>query len=185
MSTPLDFSVLYVREPQRLRAVFANTAEYLRGDATVSGGGDAVVNYMDYGIQLGRRFRALKAWMVFRTFGSEGIIARIREHRRLAEAFADRVRGSSGFELTAPVTMAVVCFRHSLPDMTDVDADAHNERIVEAVNAGGAAYLTHTRLRGRSSMRVGIGNIETTDAHLDVVWRAIAHEIQSRQQRAR
>ena len=165
---PLDFSTLYVCDPERLRAVFANTPEYLRGDAT----GEAI-NYMDYGIQLGRRFRALKAWMVFRAFGSEGIIARVREHRRLAESFAERVRTSTAFELTAPVSMAVVCFRHAPPGMTPGVADEHNERIVAEVNASGVAYLTHTRLRGRTSMRVGIGNIETTEAHLDQVWRAI------------
>jgi aromatic-L-amino-acid decarboxylase len=175
---PLDFSTLYVRDPQSLRAVFANTPEYLRGDASVDGGVD-VVNYMDYGIQLGRRFRALKAWMVFRAFGSEGIIARIREHRRLAESFAERVRVTSGFELTAPITMAVVCFRHSLPGMSAAAADEHNERIVEAVNAAGQAYLTHTRLRGRTSMRVGIGNIDTTEVQLEQVWAAIEKQIGS------
>ncbi|MEO5815674.1 MAG: pyridoxal-dependent decarboxylase [Gemmatimonadaceae bacterium] len=174
---PLDFSTLYVRDPEHVRAVFANTPEYLRGDAMVRDDGDVVVNYMDYGIQLGRRFRALKAWMVFRAFGSEGIIARIREHRRLAESFAERVRLASGFELTAPVTMAVVCFRHSLPGMSEAAADEHNERIVEAVNAAGQAYLTHTRLRGRTSMRVGIGNIETTEAHVAQVWAAINEQI--------
>ncbi len=167
---PLDFSVLYVRDRERLRAVFANTPEYLRGDAPVRAD---VVNYMDYGIQLGRRFRALKAWMVFRAFGSEGIISRIREHLRLAESFAERVRATPGYAITAPVTMAVVCFCHSLPGMSAEEADAHNERVVEAVNASGAAYLTHTRLRGRTSMRVGIGNIQTTEAHLEQVWRAV------------
>jgi aromatic-L-amino-acid decarboxylase len=170
---PLDFSALYLRDPEQLRAVFANTPEYLRGDATSGDESEAVVNYMDYGIQLGRRFRALKAWMAFRAFGSEGIASRIREHCRLAESFAERVREAPGFELVAPVSMGVVCFRHAPIAMPDAAIDERNERIVESVNASGVGYLTHTRLRGRVCMRVGMGNVQTTDAHLDQVWRCV------------
>ena len=173
---PLDFSALYVREPDAVRAVFAKTPEYLRGDASMRNDADAVVNYMDYGIQLGRRFRALKAWMVFRAFGSEGIASRIREQCRLAESFAERVRQTPTFKLTAPVMMAVVCFRHE-PDGMSVDAtDDHNARIVERVNATGTAYLTHTRLRDRTSMRVGVGNMQTTEAHLEQVWQCVVEQ---------
>src|SRR5437867_5438939 len=103
---PLDFSVLYVRDLERLRRVFTLVPEYLRGDTMA-----AQKNYMDYGIQLGRRFRALKAWMVFRTFGRSGMCSRIREHVRLAKLFADWVKIDNRFELGAPVSMGVVCFR--------------------------------------------------------------------------
>ena len=177
---PLDFSTLYVRDPRALREVFVNTAEYLRGDANVAGEG-AVINYMDYGIQLGRRFRALKAWMVLRAFGTEGIVVRIREHCRLAALFASWVEAEPSFELVVPVVMAIVCFRCSPPGVDVAALDAFNERVVERVNASGDAYLTHTRLRGRTCMRVGIGNIETTEQHLAHVWKCIAREVESLQ----
>src|SRR3981189_676243 len=103
---PLDFSVLYVRDLERLRRVFTLVPEYLRGDTV-----EAEKNYMDYGVQLGRKFRALKAWMVFRTFGRIGMAARIRDHVRLAKLFADWIAADNRFELAAPVSMGVICFR--------------------------------------------------------------------------
>ena len=172
---PLDFSVLYVREPELLRSVFANIPEYLRGDAGPDTAGD-VINYMDYGIQLGRRFRALKAWMVLRAFGRDGIASRIREHCRLAGVLAEWIVAAPSFVLAAPVTMAIVCFRYEPDGMDAVAADALNERIVERVNVSGDAYLTHTRLRGRVCMRVGIGNVETTIEHLRHVWTRVVRE---------
>src|SRR6267143_2779126 len=132
---PLDFSVLYVRDLERLRRVFTLVPEYLRGDTV-----EAQKNYMDYGIQLGRRFRALKAWMVFRSFGRAGMAARIREPVRLASLFADWVRTESGFELAAPVNMGVVCFRFVGTDEGKIDM--LNGAIVERINASGRAYLT-------------------------------------------
>src|SRR5438128_9363968 len=103
---PLDFSVLYVRNLERLRRVFTLIPEYLRGDTV-----EAQKNYMDYGIQLGRRFRALKAWIIFRSFGREGMAARLRECVRLAKLFADWINSDNGFDLVAPTRMGVVCFR--------------------------------------------------------------------------
>src|SRR5207237_7578066 len=103
---PLDFSVLYVRNIERLRKVFTLVPEYLRGDTI-----EAEKNYMDYGIQLGRRFRALKAWVIWRSFGREGMVAFMREHLRLARLFGEWVRESSDFELSSPVVLPVVCFR--------------------------------------------------------------------------
>src|SRR5438046_9683266 len=102
---PLDLSVLYVRDLERLRRVFTLVPEYLRGDTV-----EAQKNYMDYGIQLGRRFRALKAWVIFRSFGREGMAARLREFVRLANLFADWINSDNGFELVAWVSMVVVCF---------------------------------------------------------------------------
>jgi aromatic-L-amino-acid decarboxylase len=176
---PLDFSTLYIRDPELLRVVFANTAEYLRGDASVSGGGADVVNHMDYGIQLGRRFRALKAWMVLRAFGREGIAERIREHCRLARVFASWIDAAPSFALVALVVMAVVCFRYLPADMDADAADAFNVRVVERVNASGEVYLTHTRLGGRASMRIGVGNIATTEEHLAHVWSCVGREAQT------
>ncbi len=172
---PLDFSALYTRHPEALRAVFAVTPDYLRGDAAGADAGVAL-DYMDYGIQLGRRFRALKAWMALRAFGRSGIESRIREHCRLASVLAGIVEGEPGFEVAAPPSMSVVCF-HCTDALFDGPMhDRLNEAIVEAVNASGEAYLTHTRLGGRTVMRVGFGNILTTEHHLAVLWARVCAE---------
>jgi aromatic-L-amino-acid decarboxylase len=163
---PLDFSVLYVRDLERLRRVFALVPEYLRGDTV-----EAEKNYMDYGIQLGRRFRALKAWMVFRAFGHAGMSTRIREHLRLAHLLAEWIQGDNRFELAAPVVMPVVCFRFVGTD--DSKIDMLNSAIVERINASGRAYLTQTKLRGRTVMRIGLGNVLTTEQHLRKGWEMI------------
>jgi aromatic-L-amino-acid decarboxylase len=172
---PLDFSALYVRRPEALRAVFALTPEYLRGDSA-GGGRGAAIDYMDYGVQLGRRFRALKAWMVLRSFGRSGIATRLREHCRLADLVARCVRAEVGMELAAPPSMSVVCFRCAPAGLSADAVDDLNVAIVEAVNASGDAYLTHTRLAGRAVMRIGIGNVLTTDVHLGTVWSRILAE---------
>jgi len=170
---PLDFSVLYVRNLERLRNVFTLVPEYLRGDTV-----EAQKNYMDYGIQLGRRFRALKAWMIFRSFGREGIAARLREHIRLANLFANWIKEDDRFELTAPVSMGVVCFRwlgssrRAVPT-NETRIDQLNSEIVENINARGRAYLTQTKLRGRTVMRIGLGNVLTTENHLHKAWEIV------------
>jgi aromatic-L-amino-acid decarboxylase len=163
---PLDFSVLYVRDLERLRRVFTLVPEYLLGDTV-----EAEKNYMDYGIQLGRRFRALKAWMVWRTFGRAGMISRIREHLRLANLLADWVKIDNRFELAAPVNMGVVCFCFIGADADKIDM--LNGEIVERINASGRAYLTQTKLHGRTVMRIGLGNVLTTEQHLRNVWQLI------------
>jgi aromatic-L-amino-acid decarboxylase len=163
---PLDFSVLYVRGLERLRRVFTLVPEVLRGD-TIEG----EKNYMDYGIQLGRRFRALKAWVIWRSLGRDGIVARLREQIRLANLLADWIKGDNRFELSAQVSMGVVCFR-----FIDFDAnrlDRLNSDIVERINASGRAYLTQTKLQGRTVMRIGLGNVLTTEEHLRKGWELI------------
>jgi aromatic-L-amino-acid/L-tryptophan decarboxylase len=171
---PLDFSVLYVRDLDRLRRVFTLVPEYLRGDTV-----EAQKNYMDYGIQLGRRFRALKAWVIFRSFGREGMAARLREHIRLANLFADWIKGDDRFELAAPVSMGVVCFRFvggprsATTATTSEKIDQLNSEIVEKINASGRAYLTQTKLRGQTVMRIGLGNVLTTEKHLRDAWDMI------------
>jgi aromatic-L-amino-acid decarboxylase len=164
---PLDFSALYVRDISLLRRLFALAPEYLHLRDPVG----AEINYMDYGVQLGRRFRALKAWVVWRAFGREGMAARIREHLRLANLLADWIKIDSRFELAAPVVMPVVCFRFTAADEAKVDT--LNSGIVERINASGRAYLTQTKLRGRTVMRIGLGNVLTTEQHLCNVWQLI------------
>jgi aromatic-L-amino-acid decarboxylase len=186
---PLDFSVLYVSDLERLRRVFTLVPEYLRGDTV-----EAQKNYMDYGIQLGRRFRALKAWVIFRSFGREGMAARLREFVRLANVLAEWIKSDHRFELAAPFSMGVVCFRfigrdgspsrppyparpaiapyHSnRPDESEIDQ--LNSEIVEKINASGRAYLTQTKLRGQTVMRIGLGNVLTTEDHLRKAWEMI------------
>jgi aromatic-L-amino-acid/L-tryptophan decarboxylase len=179
---PLDFSVLYVRDLERLRRVFTLVPEYLRGDTV-----EAQKNYMDYGIQLGRRFRALKAWIIFRSFGRQGMAGRLRESVRLANLFADWIKNDNQFRLAAPVSMGVVCFRFvgdAAPSSHEGrtareravsidDLDQLNSEIVENVNASGRAYLTQTKLRGETVMRIGLGNVLTTEEHLRNAWEII------------
>jgi aromatic-L-amino-acid decarboxylase len=179
---PLDFSVLYVRDLERLRRVFSLVPEYLRGDTV-----EAEKNYMDYGIQLGRRFRALKAWVIWRSLGLAGIIARLREQIRLANLLANWIRSEDRFELSAQPSMGVVCFRFvgdAAPSPRTSDAarqrsgsndriDAINSEIVERINASGRAYLTQTKLRDRTVMRIGLGNVLTTEEHLRKGWEII------------
>jgi aromatic-L-amino-acid decarboxylase len=176
---PLDFSVLYVRDLDRLRRVFTLVPEYLRGDTV-----EAQKNYMDYGIQLGRRFRALKAWVIFRSFGREGMAARLHEYIRLANLLTEWIKNDDGFELAAPVNLGVVCFRWvgstrradrtSRRDVpTDEKLDQVNSDIVEEINASGRAYLTQTKLLGRTVMRIGLGNVLTTEEDLHKAWEMI------------
>ena len=158
---PFDFSVLFMRDLEKLRRVFTLVPEYLRADTEKS-----ERNYMDYGVPLGRRFRALKAWMVFRTFGRVGVAARIREHLRLAKLLGEWVNASPEFELAAPVSMGVVCFRAK-------KTDAFNARLIETINRSGKAYLNETELRGQTVIRLGLGNILTTEKHLRGGWELI------------
>ncbi len=164
---PFDFSALYVRDIERLRRLFTLAPEHLH----LRDPAGAEINYMDYGVQLGRRFRALKAWVVWRAFGREGMAARIREHLRLAQLFARWIEEDPRFELSAPVMMGVVCFR--LKNSDDQVADRQNSEAVARINASGDAYLTQTKLRGRVVMRLGLGNILTTEGHVARVWEMI------------
>jgi aromatic-L-amino-acid decarboxylase len=170
---PFDFSALYLRNLEVLRRLFTLMPEYLHLRDPVG----AEINYMDYGVQLGRRFRALKAWVVWRAFGREGLAARIREHLRLAQLFGSWIRDDTRFELAAPVMMGVVCFR--LKDRDDEVADRKNSETVAKINASGNAYLTQTKLRGRVVMRLGLGNILTTEDHLRCVWDIIRATVDS------
>jgi aromatic-L-amino-acid decarboxylase len=169
--TPIDCSALYTRRPDALRSAFSLVPEYL-----VTGSGDAT-NFMDYGVQLGHRFRALKLWMVIRAFGVKGLAARVRRHCELAREFASWVRAESGWEVVAPVEFSLVCFRYAPAGLPDADADALNARVLAAVNAGGRAYLSHTKLNGRYTLRLAIGNIRTERRHLEEAWRGLKESV--------
>jgi len=175
---PLDFSALYMRDIGRLRRLFALVPEYLH----LRDPDNTEINYMDYGVQLGRRFRALKAWVVWRAFGREGIAARIRDHLRLANLLVDWIKADQRFELAAPVVMPVVCFRFVAADKDRIDI--LNSEIVERVNASGRAYLTQTKLRDRTVMRIGLGNILTTEQHLRNAWELVQRTAKEMEGRA-
>ena len=156
--TPFDLSAFYSPRMDVVRKAFSLTPDYLK---TVESA--PVRNLMDTGIQLGRRFRALKLWMVLRHFGADGLRQRLAEHMRLAQLFAEWVDASTDFIREAPVPFSVVCFR------ADAD-DAFNERLLEAVNSGGEVFLSHTRLHDRFVLRLAIGNLRTTEAHVARAW---------------
>jgi aromatic-L-amino-acid/L-tryptophan decarboxylase len=168
--TPFDLSVLYCRHMDILRSAFSLTPDYLKTTEA-----STVRNLMDTGIQLGRRFRALKLWMVLRHFGAEGLRQRLAEHMRLARSFADRIDESDDFERTAPVPFSVVCFRA-------IGDDVLNERLLEAVNSSGEIFISHTRLGGRFCLRLAIGNLHTTEQHVSRAWALLrdhARELRS------
>ena len=161
--TPFDLSVLYCRRMDLLRQAFALTPEYLK----TSEGDSGVRNLMDTGIQLGRRFRALKLWMIMRHFGADGLRAHLVEHMRLARLFAAWVDASDRFERVAPVPFSVVCFR--LRDASD----AMHQRLLDTINASGEVFLSHTKLDGRFVLRLAIGNIKTTERHVVRAWELL------------
>ncbi len=173
---PFDCSALYVRDVEELKRTFTVVPEILR---TSDG---EVTNLMDLGIQLGRKFRALKLWMVIRAFGVEGLQAAIREHCRLARHLAERIASHPQFEVVAPVPFSTVCFRWTAPG-TLTEQDVANERLLAAVNAAGPVLLSHTRLDGRTVLRVAIGNLKTTQHHIDRAWQIIREAAEKQQQR--
>ena len=174
--TPFDLSAFYSRRMDLVRAAFALTPDYL---STPEAG--EVKNLMDTGVQLGRRFRALKLWAVLRYFGSSGLQARLAEHMRLARLFAEWVDASDGFERLAPVPLSVVCFRARPPGYADADSgsqadpalDELNARVLEAVNASGEVFLSHTRIGGRYALRLAVGHIRTRERHVARAWELL------------
>ena len=169
--TPIDCSLLYTRRPDDLKRAFSLVAEYLRTDEL------DVVNLMDYGLSLGRRFRALKLWMVIRAYGREGLARIIDRHINDAQWLAAQIDAEPGWERLAPVPFSTVCFRHVPAGRADLEA--HNAALLEAVNATGAAFLSHTKLNGHYAIRVAIGNQATTHEHVARLWallrQAAAH----------
>jgi aromatic-L-amino-acid decarboxylase len=168
--TPVDLSAFYSRRMDAVRASFALTPDYLRTreDAEVR-------NLMDTGIQLGRRFRALKLWMVLRWFGARAIRAHLAEHIRLAQLVASWVDAHDDFERLAPVPFSVVCLRWNPKSahLSAMELDAANERLVDLVNATGEIFLSHTRLRGCVAIRIAIGHIDTAERHVGRAWELL------------
>jgi aromatic-L-amino-acid decarboxylase len=163
--TPIDCSAFYTRRPEVLKRAFSLVPEYL-----VTREQDDVVNLMDYGVQLGRRFRALKLWMVIRAFGADGLAARLEHHCALAARFAGWVQETADWETCAPVLFSLVCFRYVPPGTSEKERERLNAEILQRVNASGEAYLSHTKLDGRYVLRLAIGNIRTEERHVARAW---------------
>lgn len=170
--TPFDLSVLYCRGLNELKEAFSLVAEYLKTSDE-----SAVKNGMDYGIQLGRRFRALKLWFVIRYFGVEGLAARISDHCRLARLFASWVEASPDFEMMAPVPFALVCFRVAPSGHAEPELDVLNEKIMNDINASGEAYLSHTKLNGKFTLRLSVGSVRVEERHLEKVWQLLNEKL--------
>jgi aromatic-L-amino-acid decarboxylase len=160
--TPIDASALYTRHPEIFKRAFSLVPEYLT--TPVSG---RVVDLMDYGVQLGRRFRALKLWWILRCFGLEGVQERIRRHMHMARSFAGWVEDHPQFERLAPTPFSVVCFRARPQGLEGEALDSFNMELMEHVNASGEIFLSHTKLDDGISLRVAIGNLATVDSDVN------------------
>ena len=163
MFTNFDCDCFYVGNRRALIDALSILPEYLRNQATESG---AVIDYRDWQVSLGRRFRALKLWFVIRHYGVEGLRYHVRQHVELAQEFARWVAASDDFELAAPAPLNLVCFRHR-------GGDDFNQRLLDALNASGALYLTHTKLEGRFTLRMSIGQTQTEATHVAQAWARI------------
>jgi aromatic-L-amino-acid decarboxylase len=159
--TPVDISALYTHRPEILRRAFSLVPEYLR-----TADDPRAVNYMDYGVPLGRRFRALKLWFVLRYYGRQGLAEMIRKQIGWAQELAQQIDAHADFERTAPTPFSTVCFRLK-------GTDEENHQVLERVNASGEIFLSHTVLRGKYSLRLAIGNMQTTRQHVQRAWELV------------
>jgi aromatic-L-amino-acid decarboxylase len=163
MFTNFDCNAMFVADRAALVNALSITPEYLRNQASEAG---MVTDYRDWQIPLGRRFRALKLWFVIRHYGVAGLRHHIRRHVELAQQFKHWVRNSDAFELAVDCPLNLICFRHR-------NGDAKSERILKTINDSGAAYLTHTKLDGRYTLRLSVGQTYTESRHVENVWRLL------------
>ncbi len=169
MFTNFDCSAYFVRDPEMLIRTFEILPEYLK---TRTRG--QVNDYRDWGVALGRRFRALKLWFVIRNFGVEGIRQKVRLHLELAQWLANEIRQSADFELLAPVDFSLVCFRFLPSGITDeIRINEINERLLQTLNASGKLYMTHTKLNGKYTLRMVIAQTYVEKYHVENAWRLI------------
>jgi aromatic-L-amino-acid/L-tryptophan decarboxylase len=171
--TPFDLTAFYSRRMDVIRQAFALTPEYLRTSES-----SEVKNLMDTGVQLGRRFRALKLWMVLRSFGAREIRAHLTRHIQLAQQLASWIDAHPDFERLAPVPFSVVCFRWNPHgrSLSDAELDACNESLVERINRSGEIFFSHTRLKGRLALRIAVGHLRTDESHLHHAWELLKRD---------
>jgi aromatic-L-amino-acid/L-tryptophan decarboxylase len=171
--TPFDLTAFYSRRMDVIRQAFALTPEYLRTSES-----SEVKNLMDTGVQLGRRFRALKLWMILRSFGAREIRAHLTRHIQLAQQLASWVDAHPDFERLAPVPFSVVCFRWNPHgrSLSEADLDAGNVSLAERINRSGEIFFSHTRLKGRLALRIAVGHLRTDESHLRHAWELLKRE---------
>jgi aromatic-L-amino-acid decarboxylase len=168
--TPIDCSVLYCRRPDVLKQAFSLTPEYLK-----TAEADEVKNLMDYGVSLGRRFRALKLWMVIRSLGSETIINAIRTHIAYAKKLAAMIEEHPDFELLAPAPFSTLVFRFNPEGYENLNL--LNEKLLEAINQTGEVFLSHTKVNDQFGLRLAIGNLKTTWEDVELAWEIIQQQV--------
>lgn len=168
MFTPLDLSILFTRKKEILKRAFSLVPEYLK-----TAQDSEVDNLMDYGFQLGRRFRSLKLWFIIRYFGVEGIANRLREHIAWAKEFSNRIIEANDFELTAPVPFSTVCFRYNPGGKTEAELNTINEKLLEKINSTGKIFLSHTKLYEKFVIRLTIGGIRHEQRHIENAWELV------------
>jgi len=166
--TPMEFTAFWCRRHEDLRQALSLVPEYLRSKED-----PRAVNFMEYSLPLGRRFRALKLWFILRYFGREGLAANLREHIRLAQDLARRIDAHPDFERLAPTPLSLVCFRARPRGADSSQLDELNLRLMEEVNRGGEFFLSHTKINGQVAIRAAIGNIRTTQRHVDRLWELL------------
>lgn len=166
MFTNFDCNCFWIADRKALVQTLSILPEYLRNQASESG---AVIDYRDWHIQLGRRFRSLKLWFVIRHYGIDGLQYHVREHVRLAQEFAEWVRKDKDFEVAAPVPLNLVCFRHR-------GGDEINQHLMEDLNRSGDLFLTHTKLHGKVTLRLCVGQTHTESRHVENAWKRIREE---------
>ena len=171
MFTHIDLSAFYTTKPEILKRAFSLGAEYLKTSEE-----SEITNYMDYGLQLGRRFRSLKLWFIIRYFGVEGIQNRIAEHLRLANEFANWIESHPDFERMAPTPFSVVCFRIHPKNINDEnELNALNEKLLDEINKSGKLFLSGTKLSGKFVIRISISGLRTQEEHVKQAWELISN----------
>jgi aromatic-L-amino-acid decarboxylase len=172
LGTAFDCSVYYVRDPQHLVRVMSTNPSYLQSSAD-----GQVKNYRDWGLPLGRRFRALKLWFLIREQGVAGLQARLRRDLANAQWLAGQVAATPGWRVLAPVSLQTVCVRHEPPGLTGEALDRHTQAWADRLNRSGLTYLTPAVLDGRWMVRVSIGAEATERQHIETVWAAMQAEV--------
>ena len=175
MFMPIDISVLFTKQKGLLKQAFSVIPDYLKTDED-----NEVTNYMDYGIQLGRRFRSLKLWFVIRHYGTEGLIEIIREHLQLGKQFSNWIVESENFELLAPTPLSTICFR-AVPEIIESENELNqfNKKLMDNINETGKTFLSHTVLNSKFTIRVVISGVRTEAKDVKEVWKIINKEFQN------
>ncbi len=171
LMTNFDCSILFVKDPSNLKKTFEIHPEYLKTDVDLK-----VNNYRDWGIQLGRRFRALKLWFVLRSYGVEGLQKIIRKHIRLTQMLKQQIEDDHRFKIMAPVEFSLLCFRLNPPNKSEKQIEIMNKQLLEKVNKTGKTLLTHTKLKGKYVIRFCIGQRTTQERHVIETWKLITRE---------